>query len=396
MVNQSVKNCDLTYWTMEKCTKCGLDRQSEAVACSCSCNNCSNIVFDHVLAYCQSFLNNYSVQEVARAMEYQFPANDVIQARDLLRTQFMDKLKDLNITKVASRRSSNNRSHLEANAYDVAEAMYLLTNEQNRPRFVTEHINKLPVISPSLACPKDQAAAILMLEKKMLRMEGRQDATDDVLKQHERQITDFEKSGHKDQPASSQCALSLPPPGPGFGKRDIERQKKTADQAIQQVLHSGEASQALSSRPSWSGMAAELNNADGDWQNVNRTKRNALPKRRPAPMQGTAKDTKFKAGRGPSRDIWIYNVHKDMSDDELHDYIANGGSTAIKKVEIRHWEKRYKDTYEHKCFRLTIAKSDYEYVFKPEFWPLDVHFRKYWLSKDEIAALKGPDNPVST
>ena len=85
-----------------------------------------------------------------------------------------------------------------------------------------------------------------------------------------------------------------------------------------------------------------------------------------------------------------------MGDDELLQYIENGGSTAAKKVEVRLWEKRYKENHEHKCFRLTISKGDYDYVFKPEFWPLDVHFRKYWLSKDEIDALKGNDNKQSS
>ena len=110
--------------TMEKCTKCGLDRQNGAVTCNCLCMQCKDIIFDHVLAYCQSFLKNYTVLEVAKSVECLFTSNDVTKARDMLRNQFMEKLSDLDIVKVASRRSSNNRSHIEANAYDVTEATF--------------------------------------------------------------------------------------------------------------------------------------------------------------------------------------------------------------------------------------------------------------------------------
>ena len=137
-------------------------------------------------------------------------------------------------------------------------------------------------------------------------------------------------------------------------------------------------------------MSKLQNIADGtEWQNVKRKKPN---NKRPAPMQGTATGTNIKAGMGPNRDLWIYNVHHDIEDDELRDFIENGGGLKQQKVEIRRWEARYKDYYEYKCFRLTISKKDYEYVFNPTFWPMDIHFRKYWLDKEEFSALKSQRN----
>ena len=97
----------------------------------------------------------------------------------------------------------------------------------------------------------------------------------------------------------------------------------------------------------------------------------------------------MKAGAGPSRDLWIFNVHKDMKDNDLRNYVADGGGTKEKKVNIRSWEARYNDDQDSKQFRLTISKQDYDYVYKTEFWPKDISVRKYYLSAEDKAKLRG-------
>ena len=72
-----------------------------------------------------------------------------------------------------------------------------------------------------------------------------------------------------------------------------------------------------------------------------------------------------------------------MDDAALRKFIEEGGATQTQQVHIRLWEPRYKSHYDTKCFRLTIAKKDYEYVFNCDFWPEDISVRKYiWYTAD--------------
>ena len=85
-----------------------------------------------------------------------------------------------------------------------------------------------------------------------------------------------------------------------------------------------------------------------------------------------------------------------MDDEVLRNFVANGGSTKQKEVKIRLWESRYKDTYDHKCFRLTIGLCDYDYVFNRDFWPLDISVRRYWLAKEERPpGMRKPDSAAA-
>lgn len=397
---------------METCKNCDLELPDENAVCTCQCKRCGDIVFDPVLAYCQSFLKNYSVAEVAKAVESFFSSDDVIKARELIRSDFAEKVKDLEISRTASRRTTINRSHLQANAVDVVEATYHLSQNEG-PRFMVDDISQIPILRPNLANARDQAASLLMLEKRLERFEEKFNekiaATDEILKDHDQQLHE-----HKVRKSTSLCAtsdyglLSLPPPATGFG-RNPDGKKHTAPRDALENDRGCNQTPAAAAAPedrqsSWSAIATHLQENSEDWKVVeskrkphnrqNQTEKRAV-KKRPAPMQGTATDTEIKAGSGPSRDLWVYNVHKDMSDEALRKYIEDGGSKKDKKVNVRLWEPRYQDHHEYKCFRLSISKFDYEYVFQPDFWPLDVHFRKYWLSKEEFSAIKNRNAPAS-
>ena len=107
--------------------------------------------------------------------------------------------------------------------------------------------------------------------------------------------------------------------------------------------------------------------------------RNATRKKTPS-LQGSAAGTRFKAGLGPNRDLWIYNVDYEMQDDDLKKFIEEGGSNMSGKVHVRRWEPRYNPGWDTKRFRLTIGLNDYERVFTSEFWPQDIWVRKYWVN----------------
>lgn len=351
------------------------------------------IIIDPVLAYCASFLKNYSVADVVEALMQFFREDIVVKARDTLREAFAEKLNNFDIVKISHRRSSSSRTSFEANARDVAEAAYLLINEDEGPKFLIEDVSKLPILTPSLANPRNQAESILMLEKKLQKIEMRMTANDEILKQHDEELMrQKDERNEKGLPLSAYGSLSMPVPAQGENSwkksvPEIESMKfpeKATDNKQNDIKQDNDIS--------WSTIVKQPQTKPEveNWQGVQKDKKKMFPvRKRPATLQGTARETGIKAGKGPNRDIWIYNVDKDITDDAMKKYIEGGGSTKKRTVDIRLWEPRYKENHESKCFRLTIAKSDYEYVFKPEFWPIDIGFRKYWLSKREMSSLKG-------
>ena len=130
--------------------------------------------------------------------------------------------------------------------------------------------------------------------------------------------------------------------------------------------------------------------SDDKWEQQNRQKRKQREqtkkegnKKTKQVIQGSAADTNFKAGSGPNRDLWIYNVDKEMKDDELRKFIEDGGSDNGEKVHIRLWEPRYEEHWDTKRFRLTIGLADYTRVFTADFWPKGILVRKYWVNLDK-------------
>ena len=397
---------------MANCLKCGSDLQQ----CQCSCKNCENIVFNPVLAYCQFSLENYNVIEVSKAIEQYFCNEDVAAARDMLRNLFMDRLDELDIKKIATRKSSPNRTCLEANASDVSEAVYHLLNSMDPPRFATLELKKLPILTAVLANTRSQAEAVMMLEKKMLQVEQHLAEHSSILRRQDENITSLtgrnERSSVK--PGSNiggvpathdKFKLALPPPMAGFGASG--RQAQQAESLIRKGEHPS---------PSWSAVAAcaqkdeaysdsECDSQPWQMQRHERLRKQSQQQQKSAMgvasttatvgsqdnnrrrytscLQGSAKNTQVKAGDGPNRDLWIFNVHKDMDDTVLQNFIKEGGSTKERNVKIRLFEARYKKDADSKQFRLTIGKCDYEYVYQAAFWPIDVSVRKYWVSSTE-------------
>ena len=404
---------------MASCLKCGNDLQQ----CQCSCKNCENIVFNPVLAYCQFSLENYSVIEVSKAIEQYFCNEDVAAARDMLRHLFMDRLDELEIKKIATRKSSPNRTCLEANASDVSEAVYHLLNSMDPPRFATMDLKKLPILTAVLANTRSQAEAVLMLEKKMLQVEQRLAEHSNVLRKHDENITtclanrsdrSSVKSGSymggtsvvHDKPLSQDAFnLSLPPPMAGFGASGRQAQQSTS--LTKNDDHSSSSWSAVVScaQKDEAYSTSDLEGQPWQMQRHERLRRQSQQKqngvkgevsatataanqdsnrrRHTSCLQGCASNTQVKAGDGPNRDLWIFNVHKDMDDTVLKNFITEGGSTKEREVKIRLFEARYKKDADSKQFRLTIGKCDYEYVYKAEFWPLDVSVRKYWVTSNE-------------
>jgi hypothetical protein len=367
-------NCENGKAAMALCSKCGVDYQ-ESLCAKCV-TECNGIVFNEVLAYCQAFLRNFNVKEVADAVERLFPEDDVVTARKLLVDTCGDIIPPASaINEVKYRRTTGSRPASQANACDVVAALYEITSNELCPKFAVLDLSKMPVVKP-MTGGDDRNERILRLEKYLERLEKRIDATD----------TKVEAVQNGRAPARSYAAVSSPSmPTTSFPAPAAASLFPAQPPAAASVPQVSRSSQQPLNRPTVQlGQLASAESSSGGAGGWQRRREDIVAERRrqrrAQGLQGKATDSAIK-GRtgGPNRDFWISNVDKEIKDEDLRTFIENGGSSKQGSVEIRFWEKRYKEYFDTKCFRLTIGKSDYDRVYSEEFWPEDIHIRKYWV-----------------
>ena len=365
---------------MPFCGTCGIDFQSGA---TCSCEN--NVVHNHVLAYCQTFLNNEDVNSVAKAVEIYFSEMDLINARRILRNKFFTQLASLEISKVETRRSSAQRTCSAMNAQDITDAVYKLTKDNEDIQFVTYELRKLPILQPHSVLERSIAERVLFLEKKLMQMEESNEA---VVKEHDTRINRAERElqrindnkRQQDRPRDTLLGGDFP----SLPTRSTDSLYASA--CKNSIPDNMDNSKQYGQSEADDGAQADTNrNDDNGWQvqrnSRKRTVANSNPQqtKKKFRIQGTATGTGMKGGPGPNRDLWVCNVDKDISDEDMKTFVEQGGSQKSGKVNVRLWEPRYQPHWDNKRFRLTIPLCDYERVFNAEFWPEQVWIKKYWV-----------------
>lgn len=359
---------------MEKCHKCEaeLNDQVDRLCNACAaqpCVTCNGVIFDAVLAYCQMFLRNYAVNEVAKSVGSNFSEDDIVNARRVLQLKCADYIPDTHpIMKVRSRMNSGARSALQACASDITTAVYDMFQQENHPTFATLDISRLPLVRP-VSGEGDHDERLLRLENCLRALEERLSSNEKLNEQK------YDQSVSPTTRTYARITVPIPPAVPSTSGASASNLSSNSHESP----NVASADKPLSDVPS---------NAEG-WQ-LPREQVIAAKKRvrRIAGLKGKAQGTviRSRAG-GPNRDLWISNVDLSMEDDELKSFIEKGGSNSNGKVDIRLWEPRYSEGYDSKRFRLTIGLDDYERVYSEDFWPENIHIRKYWLSSEEKQAL---------
>lgn len=109
-----------------------------------------------------------------------------------------------------------------------------------------------------------------------------------------------------------------------------------------------------------------------------REKREHEPKARPRPkaIYGTKTGTTLRSG--PRRqEIFVFRVHREITDDELKTFIANE-NMAVKELECVS-----RDDSWTKSYRIVIECNDLGALLNPEFWPDGIGCRRYWRKRIE-------------
>ena len=398
--------CAIYYYVQIYCVACGSSLDN-GVECNCE----QHVIENHVLAYCQTFLHSDNVNIVAKAAASYFSEMDLTEARKLLRTKFIAKLTGLEICKHESRRSTAQRSSSAMCAQDIAEAVYKLINEDtDRPiKFITYDLKKLPILQPFSVIEQSVAERLLMMERKIARME---EHNEDLFKEHDTRIIQVEHSiksinsdgklnnGFENQmPALAvrpkQTVTQQPvPSAPGMGESAWQKPLQFRGNGVKgrQLLTAAQ----LTEDPTDSDTDINQDNWQSTREQRKRDRRKEIvttksTRKQNHRIQGTATGTGMKAGPGPNRDIWVCNVDKEVSDEGMKQFIEDGGSSKSGKVTVRLWEPRYKPEWDSKRFRLTIPLCDYDRVFSADFWPEKVWIKKYWVDLKKERELKQAD-----
>ena len=371
---------------MDNCEVHGPQRNDTG---TCSCDKDREIdlpetVDNCVLAYCQAFLHNFDVITLAMSIDAYFSNEDLNAARKLLRDTFVKHITGMDIAKHKSRNISTQKCGTSAVAYDIVEAMYKLINQDIATRFIVSDISKLPILRPDMIEKKSIEERMLLLEKRMMKMEEWKTSNERTTEEHSVRIKSVEND-HKPNRVNMQSEWPLP--GTSNSKSSETHSYKSALRSVPNAPRFDRPLMAASSQESLV-EEGEENGGTNDWSLQRHQKKQAwrqqkskeAPRKKTQAIQGSAQGTELKAGLGPNRDLWIYNVDNEMEDDDLRTFIENGGSNKSGKVHIRLWEPRYKPEWDSKKFRITIGLMDYSRVFTEEFWPKDIFVRKYWVN----------------
>ena len=107
-----------------------------------------------------------------------------------------------------------------------------------------------------------------------------------------------------------------------------------------------------------------------DWQ-VPRDHVRSLDRRRRQRIEGTASGSNVRGAPPRTRELFIYRVDKETSDDEVRMWISK------QKVKIVNFELLSHTDSKYKSYKLSVSIPDYLHLYKPGHWPIGVCIARY-------------------
>ena len=94
-------------------------------------------------------------------------------------------------------------------------------------------------------------------------------------------------------------------------------------------------------------------------------------------ISGSGSTLRIRGAPEPSREIFVYRIHPDTTEDEFKEYMEYVGIT------VRAIECTSKVESHFKSYHVTIPVSHLERAFTPAAWPEGVRVRKFWPKKQQ-------------
>lgn len=93
-------------------------------------------------------------------------------------------------------------------------------------------------------------------------------------------------------------------------------------------------------------------------------------------IMGSKSDCVIKGAPEPNRDLFIFRLDAETTEDKLRSFISDKGFK-VNELELKSNEKA-----KYKSYRLRVPKSQFSRLFDENMWPAGVGIRKYFAPKD--------------
>lgn len=366
-----------------------------------------HVVLNSVLAYVVNSVSNSAIMDIKKCCLDFYDGEELVQAKNLLW-----QIGDQSILK-----PKINRRSCEKVMDDILDGITGLEAANKLPRIAVDPLglNRIPKIKPAEILSVSICERVTLLEHKLQRTES------ELSNNLARVITLEEKvnrpGSYAERVASGSLAAEdapigrtgpkqydsqLTPTAPPATDASVmitsgstnrqrmiapNRQKATAPPCdmTSDISHNAARTQPrmthlneLRHGISTISLASNASSKPSGYDEGYRYQGNRHKKTRPKPITGTRTTLTggFRGAPAPSRDIFVYRVEKDTPCSVIKDYMVDHG-TDIRSIECVSNEN---STYS--SFKLEVSVTDVSKVLDPEFWPIGVCARRFYMSRE--------------
>ena len=335
------------------------------------------LIIDEVLMYANQHRHSSTRDNLVKVLSCSFTLEEVVKAKDKLITE-LDEL--ILSDRKKNRKDSQNRSEKMKVCEDIIDALSDI-DEHGEVELVCAAVRwaKIPKIDPESISDVSVAEKLVQLEAKFSILES----SLSEIKAHQVAMEDRKMSEPKKvsgKPTSSVSGSSAKP----LLSEIVAR----GSGGSQQMATTGTSDKSLVQKPAenLSSGSEKLSNVHDDGFRISseqrkkqvrkeQTARNT--KRNRVHVSGSAKNAKgLRSTPRPNRDFFVYRVHKDDGEKQLHEYLTG------KNIEVVNLEKISHEDAKFNSFHLSISIDYAATVLDSNFWPSGINIRK-WTTRKE-------------
>ena len=376
----------------------------------------NEVVIDPILTYVISYRDAAPDELVRRVCAHHFSLPELRYAKARMWSLKCKEVLPLNIR----RRDSSSRSEAEAIAIDIMEAVEALEAADCVPTCAVDPagLRRLPKVSPA------ETTSISICER-VAALEARMRSTEEALSSNVCKTLSIEDRVAKLTYSEVVSGSALRPPvasalqGNASNTRHVELHMPTSHPASQAISNTHTNSRQPAGRPPLDSRHIEQRPQQSSRQVVERPPQNG---RQPANAKGaprqrsdsvtsldssvsgpSAADEGFEYSTGqrrkkrrskaraiagtslqsgtlrgapePSRHVFVYRVSKGTSDQDLGQFMSDGG------VTVRSTERMSKDEARFESFKIEVKTSELETVLCSAFWPEGIYVRRFYTHR---------------
>ena len=363
-----------------QCIKC--KRQSDTT--SDDVVNYDNIIINEVLWYADQHRHAASKDAILKVLACHCSLEDVNIAKALMISKFGEYV---NPERKKNRKDSHNRTEKMKVCEDIVDGLF----------DIDEHIDItcVPLRWKKVIKVAPEEVPDLMLAEKLVEMDSKFKLFEDALSELKAKQLVLEEQ--QEQQSHQRPLMSKVVSGEAKPSQSVPQMSMPSTSSVADIQPSGGHSQSQINRagrprinqPTDQGVNIDDNDgftlpADQRRRNIKQSRNNQRnqqqtytasnqqPRERRQPTVGRGEDTNgLRATPMPSRDIFIYRVHKDDGVDVMVDYIRKKG------VSVRDITKMSHDAAKFNSFRIVVSSNDADKVLHAQFWPKGIYIRRW-------------------